>query len=83
MADGALFWLELVTPERILFAGMASEVMLRTGEGDASFLAGHAAVVGSVEPGVVVVTPGLRRGDPAWPCTAGSSRSSTTSPWRR
>lgn len=56
MAD-ALFWLELVTPERILFAGMASEVVLRTGEGDASFLAGHAALVGSVAPGVVLVTP--------------------------
>jgi F-type H+-transporting ATPase subunit epsilon len=56
VADASLFWLELVTPERILFAGLASEVVLRTGEGDASFLAGHAALVGSVEPGVVVVT---------------------------
>jgi len=55
MADDSLFQINLVTPERILLTGMASEVMLRTGEGDATFLAGHTPLVGSVKPGVVRV----------------------------
>jgi len=58
MADDSLFQVNLVTPERILLAGMASEVILRTGEGDASILAGHTPLVGTVQPGVVrVVLP--------------------------
>ena len=58
MADDAQFLINLVTPERILLDGMATEVMLRTGEGDATFLAGHTPLVGSVQPGVVrVVRP--------------------------
>jgi F-type H+-transporting ATPase subunit epsilon len=58
MADDAQFQIKLVTPERILLDGMATEVMLRTGEGDATFLAGHTPLVGSVQPGVVrVVRP--------------------------
>ncbi len=55
MADSNLFTVNLVTPERILLTGLASEVILRTGEGDVTFLAGHAPLVGSVEPGVVRV----------------------------
>ena len=58
MADESLFQIILVTPERILFDGMASEVILRTGEGDVTFLAGHTPLVGTVQPGVVrVVRP--------------------------
>ena len=58
MADDAQFQINLVTPERILLTGMATEVMLRTGDGDATFLAGHTPLVGSVKPGVVrVVRP--------------------------
>jgi F-type H+-transporting ATPase subunit epsilon len=58
MADESLFQINLVTPERILFNGMASEVILRTGEGDVTFLAGHTPLVGTVLPGVVrVVQP--------------------------
>ena len=58
MADESLFQINLVTPERILFNGMASEVILRTGEGDVTFLAGHTPLVGTVLPGVVrVVRP--------------------------
>ena len=53
MADDTLFQINLVTPERILLTGMASEVVLRTGEGDASFLAGHTPLVGTIKPGVV------------------------------
>jgi len=55
MADDTLFQINLVTPERILLTGMASEVILRTGEGDASFLAGHTPLVGTIKPGVVRV----------------------------
>jgi len=58
MADDAQFQINLVTPERILLTGMATEVMLRTGDGDATFLAGHTPLVGSVQSGVVrVVRP--------------------------
>jgi F-type H+-transporting ATPase subunit epsilon len=58
MADDSLFLINLVTPERILLTGMASEVILRTGEGDVTFLAGHTPLVGTVQPGVVrVVRP--------------------------
>lgn len=55
MADESLFQINLVTPERILFTGTASEVILRTGEGDVTFLAGHTPLVGTVQPGVVRV----------------------------
>ncbi len=53
MADANLFQLELVTPERNLLTGAASEVILRTGDGDLTILAGHTPLVGTVEPGVV------------------------------
>jgi F-type H+-transporting ATPase subunit epsilon len=55
MADSNLFTINLVTPERVLVSGLASEVLLRTGSGDATFLAGHTPLVGTVEPGVVRV----------------------------
>ncbi len=55
MADANLFTINLVTPERVLVSGLASEVILRTGEGDITFLAGHTPLVGTVEPGVVRV----------------------------
>ncbi len=57
MADANLFTINLVTPERVLVDGLASEVILRTGEGDVTFLAGHTPLVGTVEPGVVRVVP--------------------------
>ncbi len=55
MADESLFTVKVVTPERVLFDGVATEVILRTGEGDTTFLAGHTPLVGTVEPGVVRV----------------------------
>lgn len=58
MADDSLFQIDLVTPERILVSGMASEVVLRTAEGDVTFLANHTPLVGTVEAGVIrVVRP--------------------------
>ncbi|MGH9079465.1 MAG: hypothetical protein ACRDYE_05190 [Acidimicrobiales bacterium] len=55
MPDANLFAVDLVTPERVLVDGLATEVILRTGEGDITFLAGHAPLVGTVEPGVLRV----------------------------
>jgi F-type H+-transporting ATPase subunit epsilon len=50
MAD---FQARLVTPEALLFEEEVESVVLRTGAGDATFLAGHARLVGSVEPGLL------------------------------
>jgi F-type H+-transporting ATPase subunit epsilon len=55
MADSNQFTINLVTPERILLSGLATEVILRTAEGDITVLAGHTPVVGTIEPGVVRV----------------------------
>lgn len=43
----------VVTPERLLFDDEVDAVNLRTAEGDAAFLPGHAPLIGSVEPGLV------------------------------
>jgi F-type H+-transporting ATPase subunit epsilon len=55
MADESLFRVQVVTPERVLLGGTASEVTLRTGEGDTTFLNGHTPLVGTIEPGVIRV----------------------------
>jgi len=55
VADDNQFTIHLVTPERVLLTGLATEVILRTGDGDATFLANHTPLVGTVEPGVVRV----------------------------
>jgi F-type H+-transporting ATPase subunit epsilon len=55
MADTNEFTISLVTPERVLIEGRATEVVLRTGEGDAAFLPGHTPLVGTLQPGVVRV----------------------------
>jgi F0F1-type ATP synthase epsilon subunit len=47
------FAARLVTPEAVVFDEEVEAVILRTGVGDATFLAGHAQLVGSVEPGLV------------------------------
>lgn len=60
MAEGG-FDVTLVTPERVLVSGRATEVVLRTAEGDLTFLDGHTPLVGSVQPGVVRV--GREEGD--------------------
>ncbi len=56
MAEGNVFAVEVVTPERVLLTGRATEVVLRTAEGDLTFLAGHTPLIGTAEPGVVRVT---------------------------
>ncbi|HEY1989708.1 MAG TPA: hypothetical protein VGG43_09600 [Acidimicrobiales bacterium] len=55
MADDAVYTAKVVTPERVLFSGPATQVILRTGDGDITFLAGHSPLVGTVEPGLVRV----------------------------
>jgi F-type H+-transporting ATPase subunit epsilon len=49
----AEFPARLVTPESVLLDEQVEAVMLRTGVGDATFLSGHAPLVGSVVPGLV------------------------------
>lgn len=56
MADDNAFRMELVTPERVLFLGAATQVVLRTVDGDLTFLNGHTPLVGAVLPGVVRIT---------------------------
>jgi len=56
VADDNAFRMELVTPERVLFLGAATQVVLRTADGDLTFLNGHTPLVGSVLPGVVRIT---------------------------
>lgn len=49
---------QLVSPERILWAGEAAMVTARTvGGGDITFLTGHAPFVGALEIGKVTVRP--------------------------
>jgi len=55
----AEFPARLVTPESVLFEEEVEAVILRTGDGDSTYLAGHSPLVGSVVPGLVrFVRPG-------------------------
>src|SRR5438874_532750 len=53
---------DLVSPERILWAGEADMVIARTTEGDIAFLAGHAPFIGALGIGPVTIEePGGRQ----------------------
>ena len=41
----------VVSPERVLFEGEATQVITRTTEGDVAFLANHAAFLGTLVEG--------------------------------
>ncbi len=41
----------VVSPERVLFEGEATQVITRTTEGDVAFLSGHAPFVGALAEG--------------------------------
>ncbi len=56
MPDGTGYAVALVTPERVLVEGQATQVVLRTAEGDATFLDGHTPLVGATVPGAVRIT---------------------------
>jgi F-type H+-transporting ATPase subunit epsilon len=47
---------ELVSPERLLFSGDVAEVDIPGTDGDMGILPGHAPVLSTLRPGVVVVT---------------------------
>ncbi|MCP8940486.1 F0F1 ATP synthase subunit epsilon [Alsobacter sp. SYSU M60028] len=52
----ATFNFELVSPERLLFAGPVEQVVVPGAEGDFAVLKDHAPLMSSLRPGVIVVT---------------------------
>ncbi|HEY1365372.1 MAG TPA: F0F1 ATP synthase subunit epsilon [Xanthobacteraceae bacterium] len=54
----ATFRFELVSPERLLFAGDVDQVDVPGAEGDFGVLAGHAPLVSTLRPGVLVIRQG-------------------------
>ncbi len=51
----ATFNFELVTPERLLLAGDAEQVVVPGAEGDFAVLAGHAPVISTLRPGIIEI----------------------------
>src|SRR5258708_15635931 len=51
----ATFHFDLVSPEKLLFAGDVAQVDLPGSEGDMGVLAGHAPLVTALRPGILVV----------------------------
>ena len=54
----ATFHLDLVTPDKVLFSGPVDQVDVPGAEGDFGVLAGHAPLVATLKPGVMVVHEG-------------------------
>jgi F-type H+-transporting ATPase subunit epsilon len=52
----ATFNFELVTPERLVFSGEASQVVVPGMEGDFAVLAGHSPFISTLRPGILDVT---------------------------
>jgi F-type H+-transporting ATPase subunit epsilon len=50
------FHLQIVTPDGLLFDGIAEKILVRTTEGDVGILGGHADYVSPVATGVTKVT---------------------------
>jgi F-type H+-transporting ATPase subunit epsilon len=50
----ATFHFDLVSPEKLLFAGEVAQVDLPGSEGDMGVLAGHAPLVTALRPGILV-----------------------------
>ena len=50
------FQFELVTPERLLLAGEAEQVVVPGVEGDFAVLSGHAPVISSLRAGILEIT---------------------------
>ncbi|MFN8828850.1 MAG: F0F1 ATP synthase subunit epsilon [Labrys sp. (in: a-proteobacteria)] len=51
----ASFSFELVSPERLLFAGQVEQVVVPGSEGDFAVLANHAPVMTTIRPGVIAI----------------------------
>src|SRR5205809_2264617 len=54
----ATFHFDLVSPEKLAFAGEVDQLDVPGVEGDFGVLAGHAPVVAAIRPGILVVTSG-------------------------
>jgi F-type H+-transporting ATPase subunit epsilon len=52
----ATFHFDLVSPEKLLFSGEVDQVDAPGAEGDFGVLAGHAALVAALRPGIMTVT---------------------------
>ena len=52
----ATFNFELVTPERLVFSGEASQVVVPGTEGDFAVLPGHSPFISTMRPGILDVT---------------------------
>ncbi len=52
----ATFHFDLVSPEKLLFSGEVDQVDAPGAEGDFGVLAGHAALVSALRPGIMTVT---------------------------
>lgn len=57
----ATFHFELVSPEKIAFSGDVDQVDVPGMEGDFGVLAGHAPVIATVRPGVMMVHTGGKK----------------------
>jgi F-type H+-transporting ATPase subunit epsilon len=55
------FKIELVSPERVLLSGEATEVIVPGLEGDFTVLAGHAPVISALRPGILDIEQGSSR----------------------
>ena len=53
--DDNLFSVQVLAPDRVLLTGRAEQVIMRTDDGDITFLDGHTPLVGAVVPCVVRV----------------------------
>jgi F-type H+-transporting ATPase subunit epsilon len=51
----ATFHFDLVSPEKLLFSGEVSQVDVPGSEGDFGVLAGHAPIVTTLRPGILVI----------------------------
>ena len=51
----ATFHFDLVSPEKVLFSGEVSQVDVPGSEGDFGVLAGHAPLVTTLRPGVLII----------------------------
>lgn len=56
----ATFKFELVTPERVLMSSDVSEVLVPGADGDFTVYAGHAPVISTLRPGVIVAKDGSK-----------------------
>ena len=57
----ATFHFDLVSPERLVFAGDVDQVDVPGVEGEFGVLAGHAPYVATLKPGVLVIVTGAER----------------------